>query len=86
MPRIELLSLPQQVDPRINPRNRCIYRGYESFGLFPVRAGREIIGLLQLNDRRAGRFTPEQIAFYEALAQNIGLAIQAALRRKKRCA
>ena len=72
----ELLALPRQADPRINPRNRCIHAGYQSVGLFPVRAGEEIIGLLQLNDRREGRFTPELIAFYEALAQNIGLALQ----------
>jgi two-component system CheB/CheR fusion protein len=45
-------------------------------GLFPVRAGKPIIGLLQFNDRRPGRFTAEQVAFYEVLAQNIGLAIQ----------
>ncbi|RJR31371.1 MAG: GAF domain-containing protein [Desulfobacteraceae bacterium] len=72
----ELLALPREADPRINPRNRCIHAGFESVGLFPVRSGREIIGLLQLNGRRAGRFTPELIAFYEILAQNIGLALQ----------
>ncbi len=72
----ELLALPREDDPRTNPRNNCIHRGYQSVGLFPVRAGQEIIGLLQLNDRREGRFTPESIAFYEALAQNIGLALQ----------
>ena len=72
----ELLSLTREADPRTNPRNRCIHAGYESVGLFPVRSGREIIGLLQLNGRRAGRFTPELIAFYETLAQNIGLALQ----------
>jgi len=71
-----LLSLPAEADPRTNPRNHCIHRGYQSFGLFPVRAGQEIIGLLQLNDRRPGRFTAARIAFYEALAQNIGLAMQ----------
>jgi PAS domain S-box-containing protein len=74
----ELLALPREVDPRTNPRNRCIHTGYESVGLFPVRSCEEIIGLLQLNDRMAGRFTPGTIAFYEALAQNIGLALQRA--------
>ncbi len=72
----ELLALPSESDPRIGPRNYCIHTGYQSVGLFPVRAGAEIVGLLQLNDRREGRFTPDLVAFYEALAQNIGLAIQ----------
>ncbi|PKN62426.1 MAG: hypothetical protein CVU57_24370 [Deltaproteobacteria bacterium HGW-Deltaproteobacteria-15] len=72
----ELLALPPEDDPRTNPRNRCIHAGYESVGLFPVRSGREIIGLLQLNGRGAGKFTPELIAVYENLAQNIGMALQ----------
>jgi PAS domain S-box-containing protein len=72
----ELLALAPQDDPRDNPRNRCIHCGYQSVGLFPVRAGQEIIGLLQLNDRRQGRFTAELLVFYETLTQNIGLALQ----------
>lgn len=72
----ELLQLMLEDDPRDNPRNRCIHSGYESVGLFPIRSGREIIGLLQLNDSRPGRFAPEFVAFHENLAQNIGLAVQ----------
>ena len=75
----ELLALAPEADPRTRPRNRCIHAGYESVGLFPARSGGEIIGLLQLNGRRAGRFTPELIAFYETLAQNIGLALRRTL-------
>ena len=72
----ELLALTPEVDPRTNPRNRCIHLGYQSVALVPVRAGDDIIGLLQLNDHREGRFTPELIRFYEILAENIGLALQ----------
>ena len=75
----ELLALAPEADPRTDPRNRCIHVGYQSVGLFPVRSGREIIGVLQLNDRRAGRFSPEQVAFYESAAQNMGLALQRTL-------
>jgi PAS domain S-box-containing protein len=71
-----LLDLARDRDPRVNPRNRCIHAGYQSFGLFPVRAGREIVGLLQLNDRKEGRFTEASTRFFESLAQNIGMAIQ----------
>jgi PAS domain S-box-containing protein len=72
----ELLTLKPEADPRTNPRNRCIHVGYRSVGLFPVRVGQEILGVLQLTDRKEGRFTPESIRFYEGLAQNIGLAVQ----------
>ncbi len=72
----ELLALPPEADPRTNPRNRCIHIGYESVGLFPVLAGTEIIGLLQLNDRRPGRFTLDQVSYFEGVARNIGLALQ----------
>jgi formate hydrogenlyase transcriptional activator len=72
----ELLTLPVEADPRTRVRNFCIHEGYRSVGLFPVPAGKEIIGLLQFNDPRKGRFTPNLIAFFESLAQNIGLALQ----------
>ena len=74
----DLLALPAVEDPRDNPRNHCIRSGYQSVGLFPIPSGQEIIGLLQLNDRREGRFTPELVEFHESLAQNIGLALQRA--------
>ncbi len=72
----ELLALPREDDPRTHPRNRCIHEGYESVGLFPMRSGEEFVGLLQLNGRRPGRFTPDDVGFYESLAANIGLALQ----------
>jgi PAS domain S-box-containing protein len=71
-----LLSLPSGDDPRTNPRNRCIHSGYQSFALIPVRSGETILGLLQMNDRKEGRFTPEAIRFFEALGNNIGLALE----------
>jgi|GEM_PF-1930272 len=71
----DLLALPSEADPRTNPRNRCIHDGYQSIAIVPVRSGREIIGLLQLNDRREGRFTADTIRFFENLADNIGLAV-----------
>ncbi|APV45377.1 PAS domain S-box-containing protein [Dehalogenimonas formicexedens] len=72
----DLLALTPEEDPRIKPRNRCIHTGYMSVGLFPVTAGNEIVGLLQLNDRQPGRFTPDQVSFFESIAANIGMALQ----------
>ncbi|MEJ2247527.1 MAG: PAS domain S-box protein, partial [Acidobacteriota bacterium] len=72
----ELLSFPPGVDPRINPRNQCIQEGYRSVALVPVHSGRDIIGLLQLNDRRKNRLSPELVRFFEGLGDQIGLTLQ----------
>jgi PAS domain S-box-containing protein len=72
----DLLALAPAGDPRTHPRNRCIHAGYESVALVPLRSGDEIIGLLQLNDRRGGRFTLELVRFLEGLAASIGIALK----------
>ncbi len=72
----DFLSFPMDADPRTNPRNRCIRDGYLSVALIPVRSGREIIGLLQLNDRREGRLTNEMVRFFESMDDQIGLTLK----------
>jgi PAS domain S-box-containing protein len=72
----ELLALAPKDDPRVKPRNRCIDAGYESIALIPLRSGDEIIGLLQLNDRRGGRLTPGLVGFFEGLGASIGIALK----------
>ncbi len=71
-----LLSVPGHADPRMDPRNTCIHEGYQSFALIPIRSGPEIVGLLQLNDRREGQFSPESIQFFEGLGDQFGLALK----------
>jgi PAS domain S-box-containing protein len=56
-------------------RNRCNTEGYESVALVPLRSGDEIIGLIQLNDKRRDRFTPGLIRFFEELGSSIGIAL-----------
>lgn len=70
-----LLHVPAEQDPRLHPRNRCIHEGYQSVGLVPIRVGKEIVGLLQLNDRRKGCFTVEMIRYFEGLAASFGVAL-----------
>jgi PAS domain S-box-containing protein len=70
------LKVAADKDPRLNPRNRCIHDGYQSVALVPIRVGDEIIGLLQLNDRRKGCFTVEMIRYFEGLASSFGVALQ----------
>jgi len=58
----------------IETRNYCNEVGYESVALVPLRAKGETYGLLQLNSRMPGRFTREQMAWYEQVAAEIALA------------
>lgn len=70
-----LLHLHPSQDPRLHPRNRCIHEGYQSIALIPIRAEGGIVGLLQLNDRRPGRFSAEMIQYFEGLATSFGVAL-----------
>ncbi len=72
---LPLLELSREQDPRANPRNRCIHDGYRSIALIPIRSGDEVIGLLQLNHRQAGRFTAELVRFLEGVGASIGVAV-----------
>jgi len=56
-------------------RNRCNQAGFESVALIPLRSGEQIIGLLQLNDRRPGRFELDLIRFFEGIGASVGIAL-----------
>ena len=71
----ELLGMTTEQDSQAPIRNRCNSYGYESMALIPLRAGAEIIGLLQLNDHRPNQLTPEMIHFFEGLGASIGIAL-----------
>jgi len=72
---VTLLDLPADRDPRLYPRNRCIHEGFHSIALIPLRIGKDIVGLLQLNDRRKDQFTLEKIHSFEVLCATIGSTI-----------
>lgn len=71
----ELLSSTTEADRKARTRNRCHGEGYESVALIPLfyRDGR--FGLLQLNDRRKGLFTPAVIALWERLAGYLSVSL-----------
>jgi len=71
-----LLALVPSADPQDRQRNRCLRAGFQSIALIPLRSGPDIIGLLQLNDTRPQRFTPELISLLEGLAESIGIALR----------
>ncbi|MBM4319695.1 MAG: response regulator, partial [Deltaproteobacteria bacterium] len=70
-----LLASTTDKDRLARTRNRCNGEGYESVGLFALRSGEQCLGLLQLNDRRQERFTPESLALHERLAGHLAVAL-----------
>ena len=74
-----LRDIPPGEDPRLNPRNQCIHQGYASVALVPIRNKERIVGLLQFNDRRQGRFTSASVELLEGIAAHLG----GALNRKR---
>ena len=71
----ELLRSTLLKDMRISVRGRCNEAGYESVALIPLRCGQEIVGLLQLNDKRPGCFTRRLMNFFEGIGASIGIAL-----------
>ena len=71
----EMLARTTDADRLARTRNRCNGQGYESVALIRLRVGDETLGLLQLNDRRKDRFTPELIAFLENAADQIAIGL-----------
>jgi two-component system, cell cycle sensor histidine kinase and response regulator CckA len=61
--------------PRVAARGTCLHTGYESVGLFPLRTEDRILGLLQLNDKRTGLFTPESVALWGEVAEVLALTV-----------
>jgi signal transduction histidine kinase len=66
-----------------NLRNFCNACGYESIGLFPIKAREENIGLIQLNDKRRNMFSVDLIEFIEMIGEQIGIAIENATLYEK---
>jgi len=70
-----LLDLPCDQDPRYHPRDQCVHHGYASMALVPIRTKDQIVGLLQLNNRSPGYFSPAAIEQLEGIATHIGQAL-----------
>ncbi|HML04496.1 MAG TPA: PAS domain S-box protein, partial [Methanobacterium sp.] len=71
----ELLASTSEDDRQARTRNRCNGEGYESVALIPLHIGKQQLGLLQLNDRKKGIFSPEIIALWERLADYLSVAL-----------
>lgn len=71
----QLLASCSEDDFQTPTRNRCNSEGYETVALIPLRSGKKVIGLLQLNDRRAGLLNEDIIEFFEGIGASIGIGI-----------
>jgi PAS domain S-box-containing protein len=71
----ELLASTTEADRQSRTRNRCNGEGYESVALVPLSVGSDRMGLIQLNDRRKGMFTPGIITQWERLAGYLSVAL-----------
>lgn len=71
----ELLSSTAIEELQSGTRNGCFGEGYESVALIPLKFGKQIFGLLQLNDSRKGVFDLNKILFFERLAAYLSGAI-----------
>jgi len=79
----DAINLLQKNEKNNNFRNFCNACGYESIGLFPIKAREENIGLIQLNDKRKNMFTNDLVEFIEMVGEQIGVAIENALLYEK---
>jgi PAS domain S-box-containing protein len=71
----ELLAGTTEAERQTRTRNRCNGEGYESVALIPLLFGDERLGLLQLNDRRPGLFTPDAIALWQKFSGYLTVAL-----------
>lgn len=71
----KLLETTSEKERQGRTRNRCNIDGYESVALIPLRSNNEIVGLLQLNDKRKNMFTKDTIRSLEGISASIGTAL-----------
>ena len=71
----ELLAASGEEERQGRLLNRCSKEGYESIALIPLRVGQRPLGLIQMKDRRKGRFSPESIALAERVAGYLSVAL-----------
>jgi signal transduction histidine kinase len=71
--------IPLNFGPKANgkegSRSLSIGGYYRSLALIPLLFGNEKIGLLQLKRKQGDYFTEDEIASYEGIAQNLGIAL-----------
>ena len=72
---LQFLASTSENDLNDRTKNFFNNEGYESTALIPLRSGEEVIGLLQMNDRRPNQFSIDRIKFLEGIGASIGIAL-----------
>lgn len=67
-------DLQSHIDQCAHTQKRCIQEGYSSLAIVPVRARKEIVGLLQINGQLKDRFRLDVVQALENIAVHIGWA------------
>jgi len=71
----DLLASTTEEDRQGRTLNRCQEKGYESLALIPLQHGSDILGLLQLCDKKRNQLTEHNIRLYERLAQHLSIGL-----------
>jgi PAS domain S-box-containing protein len=71
-----VLALPEMSELGRVFRTRLGEEGYRSVAIIPLASGDEIIGLLLMYDRRAGRIDGDMVRFFEGIGASIGIALK----------
>jgi len=64
--------IPVRSQEQTLPREACTCHGFGYMAQVPVRTCERIMGLIQLNDKRKGRFTLETVEILEGIAAHLG--------------
>ncbi|MBI5250302.1 MAG: sigma 54-interacting transcriptional regulator [Desulfomonile tiedjei] len=64
-----------KIERKDGAKNLCVWKGFESVLLVPLKSGNETVGLLQLSDSMVDRFTLEMVQLFELIATGIGMAL-----------
>lgn len=72
---LSLLDIDPETDLRFRPRNQCVFNGYASFALIPIRVREDIVGLIHFSNKQKGSFSRVSIAHLENIASHIGEAL-----------
>ena len=72
----ELLETTTEKERQSRTRNRCNSEGYETVILVPLKTDNEIIGLLQINDRKKDKVDLEIVQFFESVGQTISVVLK----------
>lgn len=67
-----ILDLPPALDPRLQPRNKCILLGFNSMAIIPIQTTKGILGSLHLNDKFKNAFNKDTVNFLERVALSLG--------------